>query len=670
MILATTTPFPQYFDLDGDPLDNGSLYFGVVDLNPETAPITVYWDSAATQPAAQPIKTKNGFPVRNGTPTTVYATSGHSLTVRDAKGRLVFYARRSGEIDNTEALIAQLADTSSTANGDAMIGVKQPYTGAVARTQHDKNLEFLSVKDFGAVADGVTDDFPAIIATVKAAIALQGSGLSITIHFPDDHSYVSSGSLPVVRGIVYSCNSRWSASIKFTGSGAAFYTATYSGGVFTDNLDDTIGETSISLAGIRNLYIDHTGAISGNAGSGTPWAAAVQIVNAPHIKLDNIGVENKTNNIGGIYLKWSWRSQIFNPWVPRGGSNSGGYGILLDAQCNAILMESPYVFGAFAEGIRVIGASSVTITEPNVEFCTIGLRAISGHMFRVVGGYVEGNGKDVVIGSAGAAIDGWDLDRMWHNGSGGSTNAVEIIAGIHGRIYRPFFTGGYSGTRFLMTGGASDNYSNDIHLNVADASDATQITSQGLLGGRNRIHFYGDAPDDFRLFASYHSSDARPLETILNQAGHPFQCFEVRLQNVGGVLSVAIADGDEGSTNYSSCFIAQSTTLVAQSDVSTVAGFAANAGAGRLSGTNSLIVLNTHANVAGRQGFAAGSVRTNGGTAIAVEVRVKSRNINGVTQVRPEITLRSPTTDAPFDFDTVNFAAGEYVKIPIIGFIK
>jgi hypothetical protein len=55
-----------------------------------------------------------------------------------------------------------LADSADVAKGDAMIAVKQPFAGAVARTQHDKNAEWVSVKDFGAVGDGVVDDADAI----------------------------------------------------------------------------------------------------------------------------------------------------------------------------------------------------------------------------------------------------------------------------------------------------------------------------------------------------------------------------------------------------------------------------------------------------------------------------------------------------------------------------
>ncbi|MBW5406788.1 hypothetical protein FNH25_08055 [Morganella morganii] len=38
--------------------------------------------------------------------------------------------------------------------GDSLVAVKQTFAGAVARTQHDKNTDILSVKDFGAIGDG------------------------------------------------------------------------------------------------------------------------------------------------------------------------------------------------------------------------------------------------------------------------------------------------------------------------------------------------------------------------------------------------------------------------------------------------------------------------------------------------------------------------------------
>lgn len=67
-------------------------------------------------------------------------------------------------------LRSQLASSSSGA-GDALIVVKQPLTGSSDRTQHDKNFETVSVKDFGAKGDGVTDDSSAFSTAAKNSIS-------------------------------------------------------------------------------------------------------------------------------------------------------------------------------------------------------------------------------------------------------------------------------------------------------------------------------------------------------------------------------------------------------------------------------------------------------------------------------------------------------------------
>jgi hypothetical protein len=81
--------YPTFTDIDGTPLETGYLYIGTAGLNPETSPITVYWDSLQTQPAAQPIRTSGGAPARNGSPAALYGPSIYSLTVRNKKSEIV-----------------------------------------------------------------------------------------------------------------------------------------------------------------------------------------------------------------------------------------------------------------------------------------------------------------------------------------------------------------------------------------------------------------------------------------------------------------------------------------------------------------------------------------------------------------------------------------------------
>lgn len=73
------------------------------------------------------------------------------------------------------SLIARLADTSNTANGDALVGVKKTFTGSVARTQHLVNNDYITPSDFGAVGDadsgGTTGtDDTAEFALLEAAV--------------------------------------------------------------------------------------------------------------------------------------------------------------------------------------------------------------------------------------------------------------------------------------------------------------------------------------------------------------------------------------------------------------------------------------------------------------------------------------------------------------------
>jgi hypothetical protein len=55
-------------------------------------------------------------------------------------------------------IFPDLTNTADPQKGDALIGFRQPYAGAIPRTVHDKLREIVSVKDFGAKGDGSTDD--------------------------------------------------------------------------------------------------------------------------------------------------------------------------------------------------------------------------------------------------------------------------------------------------------------------------------------------------------------------------------------------------------------------------------------------------------------------------------------------------------------------------------
>lgn len=126
------------------------------------------------------------------TPQSVYTTfamgTAHANpVVADSTGKFanIFFdptlVYRGVLKDSTEAVTLHDIDpiSSSTlaalaaSGGSALVGFLQAGTGAVARTLQSKGRDTVSVKDFGAVGDGTTNDTAAIQAAINATPAGQ-----------------------------------------------------------------------------------------------------------------------------------------------------------------------------------------------------------------------------------------------------------------------------------------------------------------------------------------------------------------------------------------------------------------------------------------------------------------------------------------------------------------
>jgi hypothetical protein len=91
-----TNPYPGFVGLDGKPLAIGKIYIGEENEDPETNPVTVYFDAAAAQTATQPIRTLAGYPDQNGSPAQLWVTGRYSIRVRNAQDEQVFYTASAG----------------------------------------------------------------------------------------------------------------------------------------------------------------------------------------------------------------------------------------------------------------------------------------------------------------------------------------------------------------------------------------------------------------------------------------------------------------------------------------------------------------------------------------------------------------------------------------------
>lgn len=150
--IAVNPPFPLFTDADGQPLDDAYIYIGTANQNPVSNPITVYWDSALTITASQPIRTNGGYPVYNGSPARFYTASDYSILVRDKNGAFIYTAASETDFISSE-----------------FVTFIQSGAGAVQRTAQAKLREFVSVKDYGAVGNGIVDDTASIQAALNAA---------------------------------------------------------------------------------------------------------------------------------------------------------------------------------------------------------------------------------------------------------------------------------------------------------------------------------------------------------------------------------------------------------------------------------------------------------------------------------------------------------------------
>jgi hypothetical protein len=148
--LSIQVPFPVFQDRDGQPLDNGYVWIGETNLNPQTNPVVAYFDAALTIPAAQPLRTINGYVSRAGTPAQVYIDGNNfSILVQDSKGLMIYNFPQGTGIEPVP-------------NNASGIAYDPAGTGAVVTNVQDKLRETVSVKDFGAVGNGVADDTAAI----------------------------------------------------------------------------------------------------------------------------------------------------------------------------------------------------------------------------------------------------------------------------------------------------------------------------------------------------------------------------------------------------------------------------------------------------------------------------------------------------------------------------
>lgn len=165
--LSIQPTFPIFTDIDGQPLEDGYVWIGTANLDPQTNPISVFFDAALTISAAQPIRTLSGYPANAGTPARLYVNSDYSIRVMNKNGSVVYSAPAATERYSGGVI--------STINASQVV-YDPAGLGSVATTVQAKLRESVSVLDFGADPTGATDT----TATINTALS---SGAKL-VRFP------------------------------------------------------------------------------------------------------------------------------------------------------------------------------------------------------------------------------------------------------------------------------------------------------------------------------------------------------------------------------------------------------------------------------------------------------------------------------------------------------
>jgi hypothetical protein len=450
-------PYPIFTDRDGTPLENGYVWIGAANLDPQVNPIAVYWDEGLTQLAGQPIRTRGGYPSNNGTPARLYVASDYSIRVQNKNGSFLYSAPAATEAYNADVIsyvgpkgqIGTVANIADLPDGADWVGFVQdgaevlpaPLDTNRNRSVYDKLRETVSVKDFGATGDGTTDDHAAIEAAFNHCVDNEKN-----LYFPAGVYNVVEKNYPFKQDAVPVISLRDCKNVLVYGDGPASVLKTTS----------VVGADVLQINGVKNLHFHNlkiTATLNGFLEAGSN---GISITNGwDNLSFDHIWVEDCPYTIKPSYLDGG-KAFTIQPGTPT-------------VECGVIRATALYakncVYGVDVSWDLLNAATKkpAIMVEAQIEKCYVGV------VFADAGGVLTGfdtnfsvnymvraqtiNCQKDAVCNRGFGMD-WNINvvanqtkaQLRQNGSGVNWSATDTVVESFRAVYARnsnFFVHGY-----------------------------------------------------------------------------------------------------------------------------------------------------------------------------------------------------------------------------------
>lgn len=187
MSVQVFKPFELFHDISGKPLDDGQIWIGQPNVDPEGSPISAFFDEALTIPAPQPIRTRNGYISNSGAQAKIFVNATtYSIRVENKNGTIISQETFTGSATDLEERLE---------NGTASVspGTSIPFTQSSTAPAADPLVESALTVDFGGADSNAVYRIETNVSGATTA-GQPTTGYSNAVDLTSDYIFVTSTS--------------------------------------------------------------------------------------------------------------------------------------------------------------------------------------------------------------------------------------------------------------------------------------------------------------------------------------------------------------------------------------------------------------------------------------------------------------------------------------------